>query len=224
KKNLKNHLMTSAGISLFLVKPIPNLIVQFLIIKPLMMKKLLPLWLIHSVGEIQAQVTARGTVNSSCDVHSLPGLMVVLKGTTTGVATDGDGSYSISVPNAISVLVFSFIGFKSQEIVVGNQSSIDVTMEEDMSSLDEIVVVGYGTMKKRDMSSAQVSVSSEDIERTVNTTVEQALQGRAAGVYVTQNTGAPGGGVSVNIRGVNSIGGTNQPLYVIDGVQVQPSA
>src|SRR5690606_3239847 len=100
----------------------------------------------------------------------------------------------------------------------------DVTMEEDMSSLDEVVVVGYGTVKKRDMSSAQVSVTTKDIERTVNTAVEQALQGRAAGVYVTQNTGAPGGGVSVNIRGVNSIGGTNQPLYVIDGVQVQPSA
>lgn len=189
-----------------------------------MMKKLLPLWLMLLVGVVQAQVTVRGTVNSSGDGLSLPGVTVLVKGTTTGVATDGDGRYSISVPNANSVLVFSFIGFKSQEIVVGNQSSIDVTMEEDMSSLDEIVVVGYGTMKKRDMSSAQVSVSSEDIERTVNTTVEQALQGRAAGVYVTQNTGAPGGGISVNIRGVNSIGGTNQPLYVIDGVQIQPAA
>lgn len=186
------------------------------------MKKLLPLWLMLLAGVVQAQVTVRGTVNSSGDGLSLPGVTVLVKGTTTGVATDGDGRYSISAPNANSVLVFSFIGFKSQEILVGNQSTIDITMEEDMSSLDEVVVVGYGTMKKRDMSSAQVSVNSESIERTVNTTVEQALQGRAAGVYVTQNTGAPGGGISVNIRGVNSISGTNQPLYVIDGVQIQP--
>jgi TonB-linked SusC/RagA family outer membrane protein len=187
-----------------------------------MMKKLLPLWLMLLVGVVQAQVTVRGTVRSAGDGLGLPGVTVLVKGTTTGIASNGDGTYSISVPSSDAVLVYSFIGFKSQEILVGNQSVIDVNLEEDMSSLDEVVVVGYGTMKKRDMSSAQVSVSSEDIERTVNTTVEQALQGRAAGVYVTQNTGAPGGGISVNIRGVNSIGGTNEPLYVIDGVQIQP--
>ncbi|MBN7800555.1 TonB-dependent receptor [Algoriphagus aestuariicola] len=186
------------------------------------MKKLLPLWLMLLVGVVQAQVTVRGTVRSAGDGLGLPGVTVLVKGTTTGIASNGDGTYSISVPSSDAVLVYSFIGFKSQEILVGNQSVIDVNLEEDMSSLDEVVVVGYGTMKKRDMSSAQVSVSSEDIERTVNTTVEQALQGRAAGVYVTQNTGAPGGGISVNIRGVNSIGGTNEPLYVIDGVQIQP--
>lgn len=174
------------------------------------------------VGVVQAQVTVRGTVKSSGDNLTLPGVTVLVKGTTTGVATDGDGSYSISVPNSNSVLVFSFIGFKPQEVLVGNQSTIDLTLEEDMSSLDEVVVVGYGTMKKRDMSSAQVSVTSEEIGRTINTTVEQALQGRAAGVYVTQNSGAPGGGISVNIRGVSSISGTNEPLYVIDGVQIQP--
>lgn len=128
------------------------------------------------VGVVQAQVTVRGTVKSSGDDLTLPGVTVLVKGTTTGVATDGDGSYSISVPNSNSVLVFSFIGFKPQEIMVGNQSVIDVTLDEDMSSLDEVVVVGYGTMKKRDMSSAQVSVSSADIERTVNTTVEQAFK------------------------------------------------
>ncbi len=189
-----------------------------------MMKKLLPIWLMLLVGVVQAQVTVQGTVNSAGDGLSLPGVTVLVKGTTTGVATEVDGTYAITVPSSQSILVFSFIGYKAQEVVVGNQSTINISMEEDMASLDEVVVVGYGTMKKRDMSSAQVSVTSEDIERTVNTTVEQALQGRAAGVYVTQNTGAPGGGISVNIRGINSISGTNQPLYVIDGVQVQPSA
>src|SRR5690606_24128559 len=160
-----------------------------------MMKKLLPLWLMLLVGVVQAQVTVKGTVNSEGDGLSLPGVTVLVKGTTTGVATEVDGTYSITAPSSESVLVFSFIGYKSQEVTVGNQSTINIYMEEDMASLDEVVVVGYGTMKKRDMSSAQVSVTSEDIERTVNTTVEQALQGRAAGVYVTQNTGAPGGGI-----------------------------
>ncbi len=187
-----------------------------------MMKKLLPLWLMLLVGMVQAQVTVRGTVKSAGDGLPLPGVTVLVKGTTTGVATEGDGTYSISVPSSNSVLVYSFIGFSSREVTVGNQTVIDLSLDEDMASLDEVVVVGYGTMKKRDMSSAQVSVSSEDIERTINTTVEQALQGRAAGVYVTQNTGSPGGGISVNVRGINSIGGTNEPLYVIDGVQIQP--
>jgi TonB-linked SusC/RagA family outer membrane protein len=187
------------------------------------MKKLLPLLLMLLAGVVHAQVTVKGTVTSSGDGLTLPGVTVLVKGTTTGVATNGDGTYSITAPSSNSTLVYSFIGYKAQEIMVANQSTINVNLEEDMSSLDEVVVIGYGTMKKRDMSSAQVSVTSQDIERTVNTTVEQALQGRAAGVYVTQNTGAPGGGISVNIRGVNSIGGTNQPLYVIDGVQVQPS-
>ncbi len=188
-----------------------------------MMKKLLPLWLLLLAGMAHAQVTVKGTVSSSGDNLPLPGVTVLVKGTTTGVATNGDGTYSITVPSSESVLVYSFIGYKPQEVLVGNQTTIDLTLEEDMASLDEVVVVGYGTMKKRDMSSAQVSVSSEEIERTVNTTVEQALQGRAAGVYVTQNTGAPGGGISVNVRGVSSISGTTEPLYVIDGVQIQPS-
>lgn len=188
------------------------------------MKKLLPLWLVLLVGMAQAQVTVRGTVRSGADQMPLPGVTVLVKGTTIGVATDTNGSYSISAPSSDAVLVFSFIGFTTQEIQVGNQSVIDVVLEEDIAALEEFVVVGYGTMKKKDLTSAHVSVSSEDIQRTVNTTVEQALQGRAAGVYVTQNTGAPGGGISVNIRGVNSIGGTNEPLYVIDGVQVQPQS
>jgi TonB-dependent SusC/RagA subfamily outer membrane receptor len=96
-----------------------------------------------------------------------------------------------------------------------------VSLEEDAATLDEVVVVGYGEMRRSDLTSAQTSISSKDISRTINTTLDQAIQGRSAGVYVTQNTGAPGGGVSVNIRGVNSINGSNEPLYVIDGVQIQ---
>ena len=189
------------------------------------MRKLLPILLFFLlVGTVHAQVTVQGVVTSEVDGLGIPGVTVQIKDTGTGVATGMDGEYSIRLPSGDETLMFSSVGYKPQEIVVGNRSALNVVMEEDLANLEEFVVVGYGTMRKKDMTSAHVSISSEDIERTVNTTIEQALQGRAAGVYVTQNTGAPGGGISVNIRGVNSIGGTNEPLYVIDGVQIQPQA
>ena len=188
------------------------------------MKKLLPLLLLCITGLAQAQVTIRGVVTSAVDGLGIPGVTIQVKDSNTGTATDMDGVYSLSLSSGDVTLVFRSLGFKTQEIDPGNRTTLDVVLEEDLASLDEFVVVGYGTMRKKDMTSAHVSIGSEDIERTVNTTVEQALQGRAAGVYVTQNTGAPGGGISVNIRGVNSIGGSNEPLYVIDGVQIKPQS
>lgn len=152
----------------------------------------------------------------------IPGANIIEKGTTNGTISDSDGMYKITV-NDNATLVFSFVGYKSQELAVAGRAVIDVTMETDATTLSEVVVVGYGEMRKADVTSAMTTVSSKDINRTINTTLDQALQGRAAGVYVTQNTGSPGGGVSVNIRGINSINGTNEPLYVIDGVQIQGS-
>jgi TonB-dependent starch-binding outer membrane protein SusC len=152
----------------------------------------------------------------------MPGVNVLKKGTTIGTATDSDGNFSIEASPS-DVLVFSFIGYSSQEVTVGNQTSYNIQLQEDVQSLQEVVVVGYGEMRRGDITAAQTSISSKDIERTVNTTIEQAIQGRSAGVFVTQNTGAPGGGISVNIRGINSIRGSNEPLYVIDGVQIQGS-
>ncbi|HEU5148625.1 MAG TPA: TonB-dependent receptor [Chryseosolibacter sp.] len=160
-----------------------------------------------------------GTVKDASG-SPIPGANVMMKGTTNGTTTDGDGHFSIEA-SPDDVLHISFIGFTSQEIRVGEQTRIDVTLEEDVALLQEVVVVGYGEMRRADLTSAQTSISSKDIESTLNTTIEQAIQGRAAGVFVTQNTGAPGGGISVNIRGVNSINGTNEPLYVVDGVQIQ---
>jgi TonB-dependent starch-binding outer membrane protein SusC len=154
---------------------------------------------------------------------AMPGVNIIKKGTATGTATDANGDFSLSVSDD-DILQVSFIGYKTQEIPVGNQTRLEVKIEEDYETLDEVVVVGYGEMRRADLASAQTSVSSKDISRTLNTTLDQAIQGRAAGVYVTQNTGAPGGGISVNIRGVNSLSGTNEPLYVIDGIQIQPSA
>jgi TonB-dependent starch-binding outer membrane protein SusC len=152
----------------------------------------------------------------------IPGVNVVIKGTTLGAASDANGVFSIEADEQ-DVLVVSFIGYASQEIKVGNQTKITVQMNEDVATLEEVVVTGYGEMRKADLTAAQTSISSKDMERTVNTTIEQAIQGRSAGVYVTQNTGAPGGGISVNIRGINTLSGSNEPLYVVDGIQIPGS-
>lgn len=162
-----------------------------------------------------------GTITGA-DSSPMPGVNVLVKGTAIGSATDGDGNYSVEAGEN-DILVISFIGYASQEIRVGNQTNISVKMTEDVATLQEVVVVGYGEMRRSDLTAAQTSITSQDMNRTVNTTIEQAIQGRAPGVYVTQNTGAPGGGISVNIRGINSINGSNEPLYVVDGVQIQGS-
>ncbi|CAN5880939.1 TonB-dependent receptor [soil metagenome] len=163
-----------------------------------------------------------GRVTGATDNDGLPGVSVVVKGTARGISTDINGNYTLEAAPT-ETLVFSYIGFASQEILVGDRTTINVSLRQGARGLDEVVIVGYGEQRRGDLTSAQTTVTAEAIERTVNTTIEQAIQGRAAGVYVTQNTGQPGGGISVNIRGVNSITGSNEPLYVIDGVQIQPA-
>ena len=148
---------------------------------------------------------------------TLPGVTVIVKGTTTGTVTDVDGDFTISA-NSDDILVFSFVGMKSQEISVGNQTSIRITMQVDAIGLDEVVAIGYGYQKKSDLTGAVVSISSEDL--TLGGTVSnaaQALQGKTAGVLVTQNSKAPGGSISIRVRGANSISSSNEPLYVVDG-------
>ena len=154
----------------------------------------------------------------------LAGATVTAKGVKTSVTTDANGKFSIVAPAAAKTLEISFVGMATQEIAIGKQSSFTVTLRSVNTAMDEVVVIGYGKMKKTDLSSAQTSINSAEINKTVNTTMDQAIQGRAAGVYVTQNSGQPGGGLSVNIRGVSTLTGTTQPLYVIDGVQIQPGA
>lgn len=163
-----------------------------------------------------------GTVTVQGTGRGIPGAAVIVVGTRQAVATDDQGNFSIQAEPGQVIRVTS-LGFTPREIKAGASHSINVIMDEDFRQLNDVVVVGYGKMKKTDQSSAQVSIGSAEINRTVNTTIDQALQGRAAGVYVTQNSGQPGGGISVNIRGVNTLSGTNEPLYVIDGVQMQPS-
>ncbi|MBD3628525.1 TonB-dependent receptor [Cyclobacterium sp.] len=166
-----------------------------------------------------ADVVIQGTVVDN-EGLSLPGVTVTVPGTTYGTVTDLDGNYSITVPEG-STLVFSFIGFESQSVVVGNKSTIDVTLNEELSALDEVVVIGYGTQERRDISTAISSVSSEDLKDRPNSNFAQSIQGRMAGVRVSNNNTAPGGGSNIVIRGVSSINASNSPLIVIDGFPIK---
>lgn len=150
--------------------------------------------------------------------EALPGVTVLVQGTTNGTITDLDGRFHIDAPDN-GTLVFSFMGYESQTHPINGRTTFNVSLSEETVGIDEIVVVGYGTMKRSDITGSVVSVGAEDLKKTVVTSADQALQGRAAGVQVTSNSGSPGGGISVSIRGVNSLNG-NEPLYVIDGVAI----
>jgi TonB-dependent starch-binding outer membrane protein SusC len=167
----------------------------------------------------QQPVDVTGMVTDSGGL-GLPMVTIVVEGTTIGTTTDLDGVYHISIPGDIEnpVLVFSYIGFASQRVVVGQRSTIDIILEEDAVMLDEMVVVGYGIQRKVDLTGAVSSIDSEEFRMLPVAGVDQALQGRASGVNITHNTGMPGEGVSVRIRGVGSINSSNEPLYIVDGV------
>ncbi|AWW28844.1 TonB-dependent receptor [Echinicola strongylocentroti] len=163
--------------------------------------------------------TISGTVISDSDNLGLPGVNVVLKGSQKGTITDIDGNFSIRVPDGSNnTLVFSMIGFEKKEISIGNSNQVDVTLSEDISSLDEVIVVGYGTVKKSDLTGAVTALKKDDFNPGVITSAEQLIAGKMPGVQVVQNSAEPGGGISVNIRGVGSVNSGNSPLYVIDGL------
>jgi TonB-linked SusC/RagA family outer membrane protein len=177
-------------------------------------------FLIFSVSFSIAQTkTVTGNVKDE-NGEPLIGATITVKNSSVSTSTDASGNFRISVPQNAETLVISFIGKGTTEVSVKDRNQVDVTLFTNLKSLTDVVVVGYGKSTRANLTTAQTSVSAKQIDETINTTVEQALQGRAAGVYVTQNSGQPGGGLSVNIRGVSSLNRT-QPLYVIDGVQIQ---
>ncbi|WPP50423.1 SusC/RagA family TonB-linked outer membrane protein [Catalinimonas niigatensis] len=159
----------------------------------------------------------RGKVTDGENGEPLPGVNVLAKGTSTGTVTDIDGSYRLSVGDEVTTLVFSSIGYVSEEIEINGQNLINIAMMPDIQSLSEVVVVGYGAVKKSDLTGSVSSISQEEITALPVNNVQQIMQGRAPGVQVIQNSHAPGGGLSVRIRGANSILGGNDPLYVVDG-------
>lgn len=187
------------------------------------MKKVLLLGLMLLFASAAAFAQGRvvtGTVTSGDDGLPLPGASVVVKGTTIGTATDLDGKFSLNVPQGSSVLVVSFTGFTSQEASVGNRSVVDVVLQADIASLGEVIVTGYGTQPKREVTGAVSSVKGDVIQNLPVQSFDRALQGRAAGVQVRSANGLPGGAVNIRIRGVGSINAGNEPLFIVDGVQL----
>ena len=177
-----------------------------------------------STGINQQEIPVSGTVSDETG-QPIPGAAVVEVGTNNGVVTDVDGKFTINVRNRGARLEISFLGYKKSEVTInGPQRNLQITLAEEVSKLDELVVIGYGSMKKRDISGSIATIDNESLENTPVKNVMSALQGRASGVQVVSNSGAPGDGMSVTVRGQSTLNSGNEPLYVIDGVPVQSNS
>ncbi len=187
---------------------------QKLVLKQMGLLILMVLWGISSFAQsrnISGKVTEAGG-------ESLPGVTVLVKGTNKGVITDSNGNFSLSVGPAEKTLVISYIGMKTKEITIGSSSSINVTLESDLVSVDEVVVVGYGTQRRSDISGSVATVKTDDLIAQPTTDLQGMLKGKVAGLYVTMGDARPGGSSNVLLRGIRSLKGGNSPLYVVDGV------
>lgn len=187
-----------------------------------MIRSLLAVFFILFALTARAQ-SVTGRVTSISDPNGLPGVNVVVEGTSQGVITDIEGRFTLEVP-LNSVLIFSFVGYKSKEITFTGQANLDVVLEDEAKELNEIVVMGYSSIEKRDITGSVSSVKSSAFKDISLNGIDQALQGQAAGVQVTQSSGTPGGGISVRIRGVTSITAGNRPLFIVDGIPVETGA
>jgi hypothetical protein len=181
---------------------------------------MLPMLLL-SLWSYAQTVSVKGHVTDNTGAE-MPGVNIIIQGTTTGTITDINGNYMIDA-TPTSTLTFSLIGYESQNIVVGNKTKIDVQLVSSSLDLNEVVVVGYGTSKKSDISGSVASVNTEEMMKKAPTNILQGLQGAAAGVLVTAQDGAPDANAAIRIRGVATINGSSLPLYVVDGVQVGTS-
>ena len=169
-----------------------------------------------------AQKTVTGNVKDASG-EPMIGITVSLDGKPVAV-TDLDGNFTVQNAKSSSVIKLSYVGYLDQQFTVGNKNQFNLTMKEDPKALEEVVVVGYGTMKRSDLTGAVTSVGDEAISKSVSTSIDQVLQGRAAGVQVQANTGTPGGSSTIRIRGTNSLNATSQPIFVIDGVIIDSSS
>ena len=176
---------------------------------------LLPVLLLLG-GSAFAQITVSGNVSDANG--PVPGVNIVVKGTSNGAQSDFDGNYTLNDVANDATLVFSYIGYKTQEVAVNGQKNVSVTLEEDVESLAEVVVIGYGTTTVKDATGAVTAVTSEDFNQGVITSPEQLIQGKTAGVQISQSSGEPGAGIDIRIRGANSVRSNNNPLFVVDGV------
>ena len=164
--------------------------------------------------------TITGTVRDAQDV--VIGASVTVKGhSTLGTITDMDGNYSISVPASATELVFSYIGYETQSVAIKGRTRIDVTLEESSQMLEEVVAIGYAKVKRKDLTGSSVSVGGDDLKMTPVTTAAQALAGKAAGVNIVTQSGAPGADINITVRGGTSITQGTEPLYIVDGFQME---
>lgn len=169
-----------------------------------------------------AQTTVSGTVRDLENNTGMPGVNVLVKGTSVGTVTNVDGQYTVNVPPGATTLVFSSVGYETTEEEINGRSTINIDLAPDLQSLSEVVVVGYGTVKKSDLTGSVASIEGESVKEFPVASIDQGIQARAPGVQVTQASAAPGGGVSVRIRGSNSINSGSEPLYVVDGFPLYP--
>ncbi len=175
----------------------------------------------NKIEVILQGITITGRVTSAEDQSGLPGVNVIVKGPTPqGTVSDVEGNYSLEVPGENSILVFSSVGFVTTELAVGTSSIIDIILTPDITSLQELVVIGYGSIEKRDLTGAISVISGDDLANIPSPNFEQGLQGKIPGLQLTQTSAEPGGGISVRIRGTNSLLGSSEPLYVIDGFPI----
>jgi len=166
------------------------------------------------------QKVLKGRVMDAASHQTLIGVTIKLKGTSIGTSTDANGQFTLTVPSNEGTVSLSFIGYKSTEVNISGQTSIDINMAEDANSLNDVVVVGYGTQKRREISGSIASVKGAEIANLTTASVDRAIQGKAAGVQINSSNGLPGGATEVRIRGTGSINAGNDPLYIVDGVQI----
>ncbi|WP_342332813.1 TonB-dependent receptor [Pedobacter sp. FW305-3-2-15-E-R2A2] len=171
----------------------------------------------------QQTVTVTGAVKSAFDQLGIPGVSVLLKGSAIGTVTNTDGSFSLKVPGGSGVLIFTFIGYKTEEVAIPQSRVLNVMLNEDAAKLNEVVVVGYGTTRKQDLTGSVAVVTAKDFQKGSITTPEQMLSGKVSGVAITSNSGQPGSGSTIRIRGGSSLSASNDPLIVIDGVLLENS-
>jgi len=180
-----------------------------------LLKSFLLVGAILSFGLAKAQEVS-GTVSDANG--PLPGASVVVRGTTNGTQTDFDGNFTINNVDSDATLVISYIGYTTQEVALNGRTTVNVVLAEDAQALDEVVIIGYGTTTVKDATGAVSAINSEDFNGGIIASPEQLIQGKTAGVQITQSSGEPGAGVNIRIRGANSIRSNNSPLFVVDGV------
>ncbi|MFA4864738.1 MAG: carboxypeptidase-like regulatory domain-containing protein, partial [Bacteroidales bacterium] len=172
------------------------------------------LWL----GQAWAQISVTGKVTGEDDNQGLPGVNITVKGTTLGSVTDAGGNYRITINSPDNIMVFSYMGYLSQETKVGNRAVINIVMKQDIRALEEVVVMGYSEKKKTEISSAVTVMPAEKLRDVISPNLTTMLQGKVSGVQIINSSGFPGSGAEIRIRGTSTLNGNSEPLYVVDGI------